>query len=62
MDGGVEEDDRFGRRKRTGLESNCGRGGDALAIPAAGSLEEFIVEHYWGYVRGRDGETMGVSG
>jgi uncharacterized protein YqjF (DUF2071 family) len=27
------------------------------AIPAAGSLEEFIVEHYWGYVRGRDGVT-----
>jgi hypothetical protein len=26
-------------------------------MPAAGSLEEFIVEHYWGYVRGRDGET-----
>jgi hypothetical protein len=28
-----------------------------LAIPAAGSLEEFIVEHYWGYTRARDGTT-----
>ncbi len=29
----------------------------ALAQPASGSLEEFIVEHYWGYTRGRDGRT-----
>jgi uncharacterized protein YqjF (DUF2071 family) len=28
-----------------------------LALPATGSLEQFIVEHYWGYVRGRDGTT-----
>jgi uncharacterized protein YqjF (DUF2071 family) len=28
-----------------------------LALPAPGSLEEFLVEHYWGYVRGRDGKT-----
>jgi uncharacterized protein YqjF (DUF2071 family) len=28
-----------------------------LALPAAGSLDEFLVEHYWGYVRGRDGQT-----
>jgi uncharacterized protein YqjF (DUF2071 family) len=28
-----------------------------LQLPTAGSLEEFIVEHYWGYVRGRDGST-----
>jgi hypothetical protein len=28
-----------------------------MAIPAAGSLEEFFVEHYWGYVRARDGTT-----
>lgn len=26
-------------------------------LPEAGSLEEFIVEHYWGYVRARDGTT-----
>ena len=29
----------------------------APQLPAAGSLEEFIVEHYWAYVRGRDGTT-----
>lgn len=28
-----------------------------LALPPAESLDEFIVEHYWGYVRGRDGQT-----
>ena len=28
-----------------------------LALPAAGSLEEFIVEHYWGYTHGRHGGT-----
>jgi len=26
--------------------------------PAAGSLEEFITEHYWGYTRQRDGGTV----
>ena len=28
-----------------------------LAIPAPGSAEEFVVEHYWGYNHGRDGRT-----
>ena len=28
-----------------------------LALPVPNSLEEFIVEHYWGYSRGRDGYT-----
>ena len=28
------------------------------ALPAPGSLPEFIVEHYWGYSRQRDGGTM----
>ena len=28
------------------------------ALPAAGSLEEFITEHYWGYTRQRDGSTI----
>ncbi len=27
-------------------------------LPAAGSQEEFITEHYWGYARQRDGGTM----
>ena len=28
-----------------------------LTMPPRGSLDEFIVEHYWGYVRNRDGRT-----
>jgi uncharacterized protein YqjF (DUF2071 family) len=28
-----------------------------LALPTPGSLEEFIIEHYWGYTRGRAGQT-----
>jgi uncharacterized protein YqjF (DUF2071 family) len=28
-----------------------------LAPPNPASLDEFFVEHYWGYVRGRDGRT-----
>jgi hypothetical protein len=28
------------------------------AVPAAGSVEEFITEHYWGYTRQRDGQTL----
>jgi hypothetical protein len=28
------------------------------ALPATGSLEEFISEHYWGYTRQRDGYTI----
>jgi uncharacterized protein len=34
-----------------------GRVATTLQTPARGSLDEFIVEHYWGYVRGRDGST-----
>jgi len=33
--------------------------GDApWSLPAAGSLDEFIIEHYWGYSVQRDGSTM----
>ena len=28
-----------------------------LALAAPDSLEEFIIEHYWGYTHGRDGQT-----
>jgi uncharacterized protein len=28
------------------------------ALPADGSEEEFVTEHYWGYVRQRDGATL----
>ena len=33
------------------------RAADWPRLPRAGSLEEFIVEHYWAYVRGGDGST-----
>ena len=29
-----------------------------LFIPSPGSLEEFVTEHYWGYVRQRDGSCV----
>ena len=32
--------------------------GAAARESAPGSLEEFITEHYWGYVRQRDGSTV----
>ena len=28
-----------------------------LALPRPGSLEEFIIKHYWGYTHGRDSQT-----
>jgi uncharacterized protein YqjF (DUF2071 family) len=34
------------------------RAGQPLALPAAGSFEQFIAEHYWGYTRQRDGSTI----
>jgi uncharacterized protein YqjF (DUF2071 family) len=47
--------------RRTNHEAswNClaARVAGRLQTPAPGSLEEFIIEHYWGYVRGRDGHT-----
>jgi uncharacterized protein YqjF (DUF2071 family) len=48
------------RRSRFGASTwNClaARVAAPLAIPAPNSLEEFFVEHYWGYVRARDGAT-----
>ena len=32
-----------------------GKAANPARLPAPGSLEEFITEHYWGYVRQRDG-------
>jgi len=34
------------------------RASGAPAVPAPGSLDAFIVEHYWGYTRQRDGGTV----
>ena len=35
-----------------------GTAADEFRLPSAGSLEEFITEHYWGYTRQRDGSTV----
>lgn len=40
----------------TDCKLDVGVAGDAQEI-RAGSAEEFITEHYWGYARGRDGRT-----
>jgi uncharacterized protein YqjF (DUF2071 family) len=58
---------RAGRRRRrvqlrgkngdVGWNCLAARVAGRLQVPAPGSLEEFIIEHYWGYVRGRDGRT-----
>jgi hypothetical protein len=32
--------------------------GQPLALPGAGSFEQFIADHYWGYTRQRDGSTI----
>ena len=34
------------------------RTGRPLALPGAGSFEQFIAEHYWGYTRHADGSTI----
>ena len=38
--------------------SCAGTARDSFRLPRAGSLEEFITEHYWGYARQRDGSTL----
>jgi uncharacterized protein YqjF (DUF2071 family) len=59
----LDEGDRVGYEWRTGRRQacrwNCVAACAAAApeLPASGSLEEFIVEHYWAYVHGRDGST-----
>jgi uncharacterized protein len=39
-------------------QSVAARTGQPLALPGAGSFEQFIAEHYWGYTRQRDGSTI----
>jgi uncharacterized protein len=59
----LDASDRVGYQWRTGRGKSChwnraaARAGATPQFPAAGSLEEFIVEHYWAYVRARDGST-----
>jgi uncharacterized protein len=55
--------DEIGYEWRTGRGSKrrwnriAGRAVATPELPAAGSLTEYIVEHYWAYVRTRDGGT-----
>ena len=42
----------------TEWHSVAARTGQPLALPAAGSFEQFIAEHYWGYTRQIDGSTI----
>jgi uncharacterized protein len=59
----LDAGDRVCYEWRTGWRKACrwnrmGAGAAAPPkLPPNGSLEEFIVEHYWAYVRGRDGST-----
>jgi hypothetical protein len=50
-----------GRPRRGQLQSSwnrlAARVAAPLQLPPPGSLEEFFVEHYWGYVQARDGTT-----
>jgi uncharacterized protein YqjF (DUF2071 family) len=41
-----------------GLRATADNNASAPREPAPGSLEEFITEHYWGYVRQRNGGTV----
>ena len=42
----------------TNWHTVAARAGQPLALPAAGSFEQFIVEHYWGYTRQANGSTI----
>jgi uncharacterized protein len=59
----LDASDRVGYQWRTGRGKSChwnraaARAAAAPRLPAGGSLEEFIVDHYWAYVRARDGST-----
>jgi uncharacterized protein YqjF (DUF2071 family) len=56
--------DEFGYEWRTGglrrrrWNRIAGRPAAAPQLPTTGTLTEFIVEHYWAYVRSRRGETL----
>jgi hypothetical protein len=45
--------------RMNGRWQSCGGTADGgFMLPEAGSLEEFITQHYWGYTRQRDGSTV----
>jgi hypothetical protein len=48
---------RTGRGKKRRWNRMAGRAAAPPQLPTPGSLTEYIVEHYWAYVRTRDGGT-----
>ncbi len=52
------EVDEVGRRRNHVWNALGARVGSPLKVPASGSYEEFIVEHYWGYASDRRGGTI----
>ena len=49
-----------GPRRDGRWESVSARASGLLSVPDADSLDAFIVEHYWGYSRGRDASTVDI--
>jgi hypothetical protein len=59
--GAFEDDDAslaFRWRSHGRWHAIAGRAHGEAAVPALGSEEAFIAEHYWGYTRQRDGGTV----
>jgi uncharacterized protein YqjF (DUF2071 family) len=64
VDDAIEYGWQTGRRSRLSAGSGrprwhrlAARLAEPPQLPHPGSVEEFIIEHYWGYARGRDGHT-----
>lgn len=57
-DDGIPQRVEYSWKNRRGWAGiSCSASG-AGSLPPAGSQEEFITEHYWGYTRQRDGGTI----
>lgn len=57
QDAQVDYQWRTGRGRQRRWNRMAARASAAPGLPETDSLTEFIVEHYWAYVRGRDGVT-----
>ena len=49
---------QYSWRLSTDWHTVAARTGQSLALPGAGSFEQFIAEHYWGYTHQADGSTI----
>jgi len=54
---GISYEWRTGRGAKRCWNRMAGRAAAAAQLPEPGSLTDYIVEHYWAYVRTRDGGT-----